>query len=96
MPAKLAGIFINLITVTANENIPEIERGNRTIKERMQYNFHSLPYNKMPKIVVVELAHNSIYWLNAFPYADGISNTYGSASIVVGHAPTLPRTAHWN
>ena len=36
--------------------------------------------------MVVELAQHSVYWLNAFLYKYGISNTQGPVSIIVGHA----------
>ena len=89
MRAKMAGIGISLSTVTSNEHVPETEHGNRTIKEHIQCTFHSLPYNNMLKIMVVELARNSVYWINAFPYVDSISNTHGPAGIVVGHIPSF-------
>ena len=36
---------------SAKEHIPEAERNNRIIKERVRAAFHRLPYKKIPKVM---------------------------------------------
>ena len=44
------GIEVNL--ANPNEHVPEAERNNRVIKERVRATYHRLPYNNLPKILV--------------------------------------------
>ncbi len=58
-----------------DEHVPEIERYIRTMKDHSQSGYNSLPFEQIPRLVVVRLVGNSIFWLNAFPHEDGISGT---------------------
>lgn len=69
----------------AMEHVPRIERSIRTFKERVRCCWVGLPYRKAPKLMVDENLVDMIGWLNAFPHAEGISNTLSPAAIVLGN-----------
>jgi hypothetical protein len=48
---------VALNTMAVREHVREIERKIRVIKERARGTFNTLPYKKLPKMMVVELLH---------------------------------------
>jgi hypothetical protein len=65
--------YPNLNTTTADEHVPDIERHIRTVKERTRSTYTMLPYRHLPRIALVPLVKNAVFWLNAFPTNDGVS-----------------------
>ena len=80
----LAEIGITLNTVARGEHVPEVERHIRTIKERARCVYNTMPFNKIPGRMLVELIYYSVFWLNSFPARDGISDTLSPRAIVTG------------
>ena len=70
----LRAVFPQLNTCGADEHIPEIERFIRTVKDRVRSVYHSLPYKYVPRLLLVHLVKATVFWLNAFPHRDGISD----------------------
>jgi len=66
---------INLNTTAWDEHVPEIERYMCTIKERIRVTTNTLPFEQLPHQLIVEIASNAVFWINWFPYKDGIHNT---------------------
>ena len=58
---------IKLDVVPQGEHVPEAERNNRTIGERIRATFHRLPYRMIPKVMLKALAVVSCRQLNYFP-----------------------------
>lgn len=81
---ELATLKITLNTVGRGEHVPDIERYIRTVKERCRCMFHSLPFDMVPKKLIMEMAYSAVFWLNAFPTADGITNQYSPRAIIIG------------
>eukprot|EP00957_Ditylum_brightwellii_P107942 8233777-Ditylum_brightwellii.AAC.1 len=52
---KLTGKGIDLIICSEDEHIGEIERLNQTVSERVRAAFASVPYERIPGRMVVEL-----------------------------------------
>ena len=76
-----------LLDITAaNEHDGVIERSIRTIQERARCTCHSIPYKRIPIIMITELLHDIITCLNAFPTKTGISTTMSPAAIVEGRS----------
>ena len=69
-------------TVT-DEHVPEVERNNRTIAERIRATYHNLPFKKMPKLMLRYLAMVSTHQLNLFPAKGGISAYFSPHVLVV-------------
>ncbi len=70
---------VALNTTAVGEHVREIERKIRVIKERARGTFNTLPYKKLPRMMVVELLHFCVMWMNSFPVKSGISKKMESA-----------------
>ena len=58
-----------------SKHVGEIERHNRTVKERVRGIFNTLPFKKMPRRMVAEMVYAAVFWLNAFyPNKNALSN----------------------
>jgi hypothetical protein len=66
----------------ANEHVPQIERNNRTIQERIRATYHNLPFAMIPKVMIRYLAMTS----TDFPAKGGISSYYKPHNILTGRA----------
>ena len=51
----------------ASDHVPEAERNNRTIKERIRAAYHRLPYKAIPCVMICYLAMVCTTKLNFFP-----------------------------
>ena len=56
-----------LCLANAEEHVPEAERNNRFIKERMRTAFHTLPHKSLPKLAVVAVVMELTRKTNFFP-----------------------------
>ena len=54
-------------TTAAKEQVPEVERKIRLIKEQGRGIQNTLPYKRMPRLMLIELVYHMVLWLNAFP-----------------------------
>ena len=73
-------------TCAANEHMPKIERTMRAVKNRARGVYNTLPFKEgIPKLMLIELLHFTVLWLNAFPIRSGISSTYSPRELVVRH-----------
>ena len=79
---ETAGINVN--TTACNEQLPEIERYIRTVKERIRSTTNTQPFEKLPCQLIVEIDHNAVFWLNCFPHKKGIHNTLSPQTIGMG------------
>ena len=70
----------------AHEHVPEAERNNRTIKERIRAHFHSLPFKAIPLIMQDILVMEATRKLNYFPPKHGCSSYY-SPRMIINHQP---------
>ena len=66
----------------AQDHVPEAERNNRTLKERIRAAFHRLPYKAIPKIMIRYLAMEQANKLNLFPVKGGVSTYYSPRMIL--------------
>jgi len=80
---KLPSLIIN--TTAAREHVAEIERKIRLVKERSRAIITTLPYAALPKLMVIELLHFVVMWLNAFPTNNGLSPTYSPREFILRH-----------
>jgi hypothetical protein len=58
-----------------DEHVPEIERYIRKVKDRTRSGYNLLPFERIPRLMLIRLVANAVFWLNAFPHADGVSDT---------------------
>ena len=75
----------NLHTCAANEHIGDIEISIRTIKERVIFGCHSIPYKKSTKLMARYLVKDMITCLNMFSSKNCISSDLSQAAIILGY-----------
>ncbi|GAX15524.1 hypothetical protein FisN_6Hu141 [Fistulifera solaris] len=73
--------------VAPNTHVPEIERSNRTIKERARTTIHGLPYKKLPTVFIRHLMMHVVNCLNIFPWKYGVSKDISPETIMTGSPP---------
>jgi hypothetical protein len=69
----------------ANEHVGDIERRIGVVKERLRCIVCTLPYAKIPQIVLIHLKHFVVMWLNNFPTRNGISMDYSPQELILRH-----------
>ena len=74
--------FLN--TSDADDHQPDIERAIRSVKDRVRSSYRMLPYKYIPRLMVVHLVRNTIFWLNAFPVDKGWSSKHSPRYIMTG------------
>ena len=67
-----------------NEHVPEIECFIRTVEDRARSGYNSLPFKRIPRLILIRLFSNSVFWLNAFPHRDGASSTLSPRYLLTG------------
>ncbi|MGC9237926.1 MAG: hypothetical protein ACP5GF_13725, partial [Thiomonas sp.] len=68
---------------TTDEHVPEAERNNQTIAERIRCAYHNLPYKAILKLMLCYLSMVSTKQLNLFPAKGGVSS-YLSPHVILG------------
>ena len=76
------GPRVNL--ASAKEHVPEIERRIRVVKERCRATRHSLPFQRIPKLMMVHIVCNAVKLLNFFPTKGGVSDILSPRTIMTG------------
>src|SRR5512137_1309271 len=69
---------------SSGEHVPEAERNNRSIKDRVRTTYHQLPYKRVPKTMIKYLVLHATKMLNILPAKGGISS-YLSPYTLVTH-----------
>jgi hypothetical protein len=82
LKGKLEGTSLNLCA--QDEHVHDVERYIRSIKDRARSGYNSLPFPYVPRLVVIRLVGNTVFWLNAFPVADGVSDTLSPRYLMTG------------
>jgi hypothetical protein len=73
-----------LNTTAADEHVPDIERHIRTVKESTRSTYRMLPFRRLPRIVLIHLVKNAVFWLNALPTNDGVTRQYSPRYLLTG------------
>ena len=82
---KLEGkVSAHMEICAAGQHIPRIERGIRFMKERTRCFWVTLPFRKVPKLMVDECLIMVNSCINDFPAQDGVSSTIAPAGIILG------------
>ena len=84
------GVRMNF--TNALDHVPEAERNNRTIKERIRAAFQRLPYKAIPRAMIRYLAMTQTAQLNLFPVKGGVSPYYSPRHLL--GLPSLDYTRH--
>jgi Reverse transcriptase (RNA-dependent DNA polymerase) len=68
----------------ADEHVPDVERYIRTTKDTIRSAYNDMPFQFIPRIMVVRLAENAIFWQNAFPHPDSIAPDHSPRYLIEG------------
>ena len=82
---------VNKVSVITNliikgENDPVIEQHYRVLEERCIFYFAIIPFDYFPRKMVVHLMNTVVFYVNAFVWLKGVSETLSSLTIVKGKA----------
>ena len=83
---------VNINFSNAQEHVPEAERNNRVIQERVRCAYHRMPYTHLPRALVKALVMESAKKLNFFPARHGVSTYYSPRMIL--HDKSLDYNKH--
>jgi hypothetical protein len=83
MRGDLADLGATVNIVSRDEHVPEIERFNRTIKDRVRAAWNVLPFTYVPPILTIELVYNVVFWRNMFALKGGISTTQSPSELIL-------------
>ena len=75
---------VTLNTTSRDEHVGDIERYIRTVKECMRGISNTIPFKRLTRNMVMELAKGVVYWLNAVPSSTGVSPTMSPRTIITG------------
>jgi hypothetical protein len=76
------GPVVNL--ASTNENVPDIDRHIWVVKECWQATRHSLPFERIPKIMTVHIVFNMVKLLIFLSTKGGVSETLSPKTIMLG------------
>ena len=68
----------------AGAHVPEAERNNRAIKEKMRIMHHNLPYKNIPVVMITAMAEMAVMQLNIVPAKHGVSSHYSPHTLLTG------------
>ena len=80
----LATLEMGLNITARDEHVGDIERYIRTVKERVRGTYNNLAFKLIPHTLVVQMVKSTVFWLNSFPAATGISTTTSPRTIMTG------------
>ena len=65
------------------------------VKERMRAIYNTLPFQKIPARLVIEMAKTAVFWLNAFPVTGGASQDLSPHTILMGQQVDYKHHCHF-
>ena len=74
--------LVNVNTTAAREHVAEIERGICLLKERSWCVVKSLPFQYLPKQIVIHMVYFVCTMVDAVPAVEGISQVFSPREIV--------------
>ena len=69
----MADLGILLKCKYKKERVPDIEKFNQTVKERVQYTQSAMPFKLIYKLMIVHIVASAIFCLNSFPPLNTVS-----------------------
>ena len=70
-------------TSAAKEHVAEIKQCIRTMKEKCRCTMSTLPFEVLPKLVVINIVYHEVMWANAFPNKKGVSETFSPQALIL-------------
>ena len=92
---ELASMGMTLNNTSRDEHVGDIKRFICTIKERMQAIYNTLPFQKVPARLTIEMAKASVFWLNSLPQKNGLYSELSPRTIVTGQKLDFKQHCHF-
>ena len=89
---NLAELQIHLNICSNDKHLGEIERLNRTVKERVRGIYNTLTFKKLPSRMIVELIAPIIFWLDTLPPSPSVGGNLSPRQIITNL--TIEYTKH--
>eukprot|EP00985_Skeletonema_marinoi_P024244 scaffold16749_cov110-Skeletonema_marinoi.AAC.1 len=86
MRDDIANLHVQLHVVAREDHVPEAERFNRTVKDRIRANYNILPYTHFPPVLIAEMVYSAVFWRNMFPLKGGISHTQSPSELILNRS----------
>ena len=85
MPLRggLAELGITLNETSRDEHVGDIKRYICMVKEHMRVIYNTLPFQKIPARLVIEMTKTAVFWLNTFPVMGGASQDLSPCTILM-------------
>ena len=80
--SSMEDMNINVQFSNPEDHVGEAERNNRTIKERCRIIYHKLPYDQLPKSLLIQLVYTVVAQLNYMPAQHGVSSHLSPRTII--------------
>ena len=77
-------LHVTLNTTSQDEHVGDVERYICTIKKCMRGITNTLPFKRLTRNMIIELAKAAVYWLNSVPSHMGVSLTISPRTIITG------------
>ena len=90
----LADIGIKLNVYFREDHIPWAKRNIRTIKDIVRCVLNMLPFKKVLSRMLINVVYSSVFWLNAFPCKNVVSNQLSPRLIVTDN--NIDYNKHYN
>ena len=81
---ELAPLGITLNKCSHEEYVPVVEQRIQTLKERCRCIQNTLPFKKLPVMLVVQMVSTCNFWLNIYPLTDSISRNINPQELMTG------------
>jgi hypothetical protein len=81
---NLAEMGITLNKCSHEEHVPVAERRIRKLKERCRCILNTLPFPKLPGMLIVQMVSTCNFWLNIYPPKDGVSRNINPQELITG------------
>ena len=81
---------VTLNTTSRDEHVGDVERYIPTVKERMRGISNTIPFKRLTRNMVMELAKAVVYWLDSVPSNTGVSPTMSPRTIITGLTEKYP------
>ena len=80
------GITLNICST--NQHVLEIERDLSQVKETARSIAATLPFERYPPQLIIEMVFNCVFWLKSFPHKDCVHVTKIPREIMMGQSGT--------
>ena len=68
----------------ADDHTEDAERQVRTVKDRVRSQYRMMPFKYIPRVILIRMVRNAVFWLNAFPHDQGLSSEHSPRYIMYG------------